>query len=237
MYSAFVISLAFLSFPLLVLSNIYPTEPVASTTYILGKLASVSWRDDGTSPLVSQLGDVTVDLLCQHDHLVKRIATKLKPTSYSLTFQVPSNLSETSDYFIRFNLPSPYSPVFTARFAIRSEGNAHISSAIGVNQYSSNHTSLKILAGTSTISNSSLLHPFSTPSTTNSTPTILIPPASAHISAPVVSRVASSTSTSLSPTSDRTTTSRGTKSNGISNTLGLAFYLLWPVSLGIVMAL
>jgi hypothetical protein len=51
----------------LVFANIYVTNPVASTTYTPGQLATLQWTDDSTQPSLSKLGNVTVELLCQNN--------------------------------------------------------------------------------------------------------------------------------------------------------------------------
>jgi hypothetical protein len=45
-----------------VLASLYPTKPVASTIYIAGQAAEVSWTEDGKTPLLNATAGVRIDL-------------------------------------------------------------------------------------------------------------------------------------------------------------------------------
>lgn len=45
-----------------VLASLYPTKPVASTIYIAGQAADVSWTEDGKTPLLNATAGVRIDL-------------------------------------------------------------------------------------------------------------------------------------------------------------------------------
>jgi len=45
-----------------VLASLYPTKPVASTIYIAGQAAEVSWTEDWRTPLLNATAGVRIDL-------------------------------------------------------------------------------------------------------------------------------------------------------------------------------
>ena len=45
-----------------VLASLYPTKPVASTIYIAGQAAEVSWVEDWKTPLLNATAGVRIDL-------------------------------------------------------------------------------------------------------------------------------------------------------------------------------
>jgi len=66
MASILVLFLGVLLFPLMkptpAEASLYPTKPVANTTYIAGQAAHVTWVEDGTLPLLASLGRMKIDL-------------------------------------------------------------------------------------------------------------------------------------------------------------------------------
>ena len=70
-YKPIVISLGILSFLLmktiLTEASLYPTKPIANTTYIAGQAALVTWVEDGVKPLLASLGRMKIDLYAGHN--------------------------------------------------------------------------------------------------------------------------------------------------------------------------
>ena len=66
-----VISLGILLFLLmkttLTEASLYPTKPIANTTYIAGQAALVTWVEDGVKPLLASLGRMKIDLYAGHN--------------------------------------------------------------------------------------------------------------------------------------------------------------------------
>ena len=46
---------------------LYPTKPIANTTYIAGQAALVTWVEDGVKPLLASLGGMKIDLYAGHN--------------------------------------------------------------------------------------------------------------------------------------------------------------------------
>ena len=43
-------------------ASLYPTKPIANTTYIAGQAALVTWVEDGVKPVLASLGRMRIDL-------------------------------------------------------------------------------------------------------------------------------------------------------------------------------
>jgi hypothetical protein len=48
-------------------ASLYPTKPIANTTYIAGQAALVTWVEDGIQPLLANLGRLRIDLYAGHN--------------------------------------------------------------------------------------------------------------------------------------------------------------------------
>ena len=48
-------------------ASLYPTKPIANTTYIAGQAALVTWAENGINPLLATLGRMKIDLYAGHN--------------------------------------------------------------------------------------------------------------------------------------------------------------------------
>ena len=48
-------------------ASLYPTKPIANTTYIAGQAALVTWIEDGAKPFLASLGRMKIDLYAGHN--------------------------------------------------------------------------------------------------------------------------------------------------------------------------
>ncbi|KAI8989042.1 hypothetical protein BD414DRAFT_323534 [Trametes punicea] len=119
MFSAAVLLLAAAS-P--ALGNLFMTSPVASTTWSAGQQQTISWKDDGSSPSLNDLGtckfSVYVGTQTQQT-LIQAIADNVNVSSTSsIVFTPDASLGENGPYyFIRVEsdtLKDPNSPQYPA---------------------------------------------------------------------------------------------------------------------------
>jgi hypothetical protein len=48
-------------------ASLYPTKPIANTTYIAGQAALVTWVENGINPLLAACGKMKIDLYAGHN--------------------------------------------------------------------------------------------------------------------------------------------------------------------------
>lgn len=48
-------------------ASLYPTQPIQNTVYYAGQTALTNWTDDGTYPLLNNMGGITIQLYCDSD--------------------------------------------------------------------------------------------------------------------------------------------------------------------------
>jgi len=124
MLYSLLLALACLKF---VSSSLYPTRPIADTTFISGQLASITWIDDNThKPQLLQMGPLKIDLYAGKHTYVKTLANNVSPGARSLNVTLPTNLSAYgSAYTLRFTSkrPAPLT-VYTALFTIIDNATA-----------------------------------------------------------------------------------------------------------------
>ncbi|KAI0087241.1 hypothetical protein BDY19DRAFT_956916 [Irpex rosettiformis] len=110
------------------LGNIYGTSPIANTVWTAGRSETVEWIDDKTSPRLSRLGPVDVELYSSDDNLVATLAQGIDAEDKSFSAWIsPSWGYDGSDYYIMFSCKKPPVTIFTASFTI--VGMAYMSSS------------------------------------------------------------------------------------------------------------
>jgi len=101
--SAFVV----LALSVSTLANVFITSPVASTTFVGGQQATVSWQDDGSAPTLQSFGPAMVSIYAgnaQQQTLLQTISPNIDVSQLS-TIQFtpdPSIGPDGDQYFVRF---------------------------------------------------------------------------------------------------------------------------------------
>ncbi|KAL0946226.1 hypothetical protein HGRIS_012485 [Hohenbuehelia grisea] len=105
-------------------AELYVVDPTSGSTCRGGEDCTVTWLDDGTSPLLTAIGPCNVGLYTGNQQLVQQLGPVVVSSSRSLTFKVNPKAGPNSDrYYVAFvattarlnNSDSPYigfSPFF-----------------------------------------------------------------------------------------------------------------------------
>ncbi|KAI0332183.1 hypothetical protein GY45DRAFT_505723 [Cubamyces sp. BRFM 1775] len=104
------------------LGNLFMTSPVASTSWAAGQQQTISWKDDGSSPSLADLGPCTISVYVgsqTQQTLVQAIANNVDvSTTSSVVFTPDANAGENGAYyFIRVesvNFKDPNNPQYPA---------------------------------------------------------------------------------------------------------------------------
>ncbi|KAG8899018.1 hypothetical protein FRC01_010697 [Tulasnella sp. 417] len=100
---------------------LYPTFPVGSTVIPAGEDVVIRWKDDSNGPHLDKLGLLRVDLFLDNDsNLVSTLAKDIKPTERAAKIRIEKEFgADGSNYYIRFT-PSQEgrTPIYTAKFTI-----------------------------------------------------------------------------------------------------------------------
>ncbi|KAF4584941.1 hypothetical protein EYR40_001767 [Pleurotus pulmonarius] len=100
-------------------ASLYPTTPVAATTWIAGTPHWTTWIDDKTSPRLSTIGPVTINMYSENDTFVQTLARNVSPTKRKHKVHIPKYIySEDSKFFLRFISRRPRLTVYTAMFDV-----------------------------------------------------------------------------------------------------------------------
>ncbi|KAG9220116.1 hypothetical protein CCMSSC00406_0010365 [Pleurotus cornucopiae] len=96
-------------------ASLYPTTPVSATTWIAGTSHWTTWIDDQTSPRLSNIGQVTINMYSENDTLARNVS----PTKRKHKVHIPKyTYSEDSKFFLRFTSRRPRLTVYTAMFDV-----------------------------------------------------------------------------------------------------------------------
>jgi len=101
--SAFVV----LALSVSTLANVFITSPVASTTFVGGQQATVSWQDDGSAPTLQSFGPAMVSIYAgnaQQQTLLQTISPSIDVSQLStIQFTPDPTIGPDGDqYFVRF---------------------------------------------------------------------------------------------------------------------------------------
>ncbi|KIM38552.1 hypothetical protein M413DRAFT_243385 [Hebeloma cylindrosporum] len=101
------------------LASLYPTKPVASTIYIAGQAAEVSWMDDGKVPLLNATAGIRIDLYAGNNTFLATCAKDVNAMDLSRTIFIPSFIPANFHvYTLRFIATYPPQIIYTADFTI-----------------------------------------------------------------------------------------------------------------------
>ncbi|KAG1833634.1 hypothetical protein DFJ58DRAFT_918068 [Suillus subalutaceus] len=94
----------------LVSASLYPTQPIQNTVYYSG-------QNDGTYPLLSDMGGITIQLYCDSDTYLATLATNL---------DIPrSVVYDGSNFTLRYITNTPYDMIiYSADFRIVVQGDS-----------------------------------------------------------------------------------------------------------------
>jgi len=115
-------------------ANIFPTEPVAATTWTIGKAYTVTWREDEpvTVPKLAELNNLTINLMNgtdQQQTIVDLIAKGVKGVDLKApSYTVPKTIVP-GQYFVRFNQEATTNFIWSTRFQIVGDGPAATTTA------------------------------------------------------------------------------------------------------------
>jgi len=115
-------------------ANIFPTEPVAATTWAIGKAYTVTWREDepATVPKLAELNNLTINLMNgtdQQQTIVDLIAKGVKGVDLKTpSYTVPKTIVP-GQYFVRFNQEATTNFIWSTRFQIVGDGPAATTTA------------------------------------------------------------------------------------------------------------
>jgi len=89
------------------LANVFITSPVASTTFVGGQQATVSWQDDGSAPTLQSFGPAMVSIYAgnaQQQTLLQTISPSIDVSQLStIQFTPDPTIGPDGDqYFVRF---------------------------------------------------------------------------------------------------------------------------------------
>ncbi|KAF5370908.1 hypothetical protein D9615_009803 [Tricholomella constricta] len=106
------------------LASIYPTQPVAKTTFSSGQIALVTWRDDWRTPLLTDMAHMRINLHGNNSVYITTLAKNVAPITCSHSVFIPPGLPTASHYTLRFITAKAHKPpmtFYTADFTITTE--------------------------------------------------------------------------------------------------------------------
>jgi len=218
---------------------LYPTEPVQNTVYHISASSpslTLTWKDDGTSPPLDQMGKMKIELYDRYNSMVDLLAQNVDPQLYKITVNVkPGVALGTSHYWIHFVPNPPHQIVYTASFTIvnsTSASNASGTKAFGVTTSWNNsqvtaqsapaYTVVTAASTTYTLSHLSISHAVTTGVTTD-----------AHTST-FSSGSGAPASTVLSSSHARSSAQAALRMENVKTRL---LFVFWPVMIGIALAM
>ncbi|KAG2125691.1 hypothetical protein DEU56DRAFT_961501 [Suillus clintonianus] len=166
----------------LVSASLYPVQPIQNTVYYAGQTVLTRWIDDGTYPLLSNMGGITIQLWYDSDMYLGTLATNVSPGAKAWQFDIPRSLvHDSSNFTLRYITNTPYDMIiYSADFTIVIQGDSlptstSASSSLGVTSSSTSTSQNLFFQATSASSPSAPSSSGSetpTPSATN----IVMPP-------------------------------------------------------------
>ncbi|KAG2360822.1 hypothetical protein BDR07DRAFT_1608322 [Suillus spraguei] len=112
----------------LVSASLYPIEPIQNTVYYSGQTSLTRWIDDGTYPLLSNMGGITIQLYCNSDTYLATLATNVSAEAETCELDIPQSLSlvhDASNFTLRYVTHIPYDMIiYSADFAIVARGDS-----------------------------------------------------------------------------------------------------------------
>ncbi|KIJ62321.1 hypothetical protein HYDPIDRAFT_30576 [Hydnomerulius pinastri MD-312] len=166
MVTALVLAGGFLS---LVSASIYPTQPIQVTVWSTGQPVLATWVDDGTYPTLNAMGPCEIQLFRDTDTWLASLALNVDPKAKSQQVTVPENvLNNGSKYTLRFVATEPYNMiVYSADFTINPANTTNIATPTSSGVQSN---------GTSPVNTSSIGLPPGSSNKSSQPTSVVIPP-------------------------------------------------------------
>ncbi|KAG5653214.1 hypothetical protein H0H81_001691 [Sphagnurus paluster] len=79
-----------------VFASVYPTQPIARTTFTSGKLALITWRDDWREPLLKHMDNMRIDLYGNNSEFITTLAKNVSPVTRTHSVFIPPGLKTAS---------------------------------------------------------------------------------------------------------------------------------------------
>ncbi|KAG0702625.1 hypothetical protein DFH29DRAFT_490849 [Suillus ampliporus] len=110
----------------LVSASLYPIQPVQNTVYYAGESAVTRWIDDGTFPLLSDMGGISIQLYCDSDTYIATLATNVSPGAKYCQLEIPRmGVRDSSNFTLRYITGTPYNTtIYSADFSIVVPGDS-----------------------------------------------------------------------------------------------------------------
>ncbi|KAG2065642.1 hypothetical protein BDR04DRAFT_1172901 [Suillus decipiens] len=212
----------------LVSASLYPIEPIQNTVYYSGQTSLTRWIDDGTYPLLSNMGGITIQLYCNSDTYLATLATNVSADAETCELNIPRSLSlvrDASNFTLRYVTNVPYDMIiYSADFAIVVRGDS-LPAGTNINTNTNTNTtgSASSPARSTTSTQNLFFQATNLPSSSTPSPTsIVMPP--------------------LRP-DDIGNVNRPSRSAGSAGRIDIeklkfrVVFILWPALLGVTMAL
>ncbi|KZT02851.1 uncharacterized protein LAESUDRAFT_762503 [Laetiporus sulphureus 93-53] len=229
-----------------VAAGLYGTRPIANTVLSAGRLSTVTWINDNTKPSLTEMGPVRIDLYYQ-DNYVATVADNVDPLSrHQKVWISPTWGPNGSDYHMRFICEDPPLTIYTADFTITamddtspyggSEHDAEVSSS----SYATK-TSASVYTATFSLGPLSISTTFESSSTGQSSTSPSL--TSSSINTPVSTSTSPVMTQTENPYMDKAKTGASGSSIWRKTTVDLErikfrlVFILWPVLIGVTMAL
>ncbi|KIK95789.1 hypothetical protein PAXRUDRAFT_355644 [Paxillus rubicundulus Ve08.2h10] len=125
-------------------ASIYPTQPIQTTVWSVEQPMLVTWVDDWQYPTLDVMGPCQISLYRDTDTYLIKLASGVDPQSKSQQVTVPADvLKDGSTYTLRFVTDTPLDTVvYSADFMIDSANTTHASttSTVGTGAGSSGNS-------------------------------------------------------------------------------------------------
>ncbi|KAI9573043.1 hypothetical protein HD554DRAFT_1134234 [Boletus coccyginus] len=221
-------------------ASVYPTQPIQATVWSADQPMLVSWIEDWKYPMLTEMGPLDISLWSNTDTYLTQLASGVDPKTKTCQVTVPGwVLKQGSKYTLRFTMSKPIDAmVYSADFAIipanTTTGTGTGSGAVALATQSGT-------AGTGNGSGSGFgTVPTTTGSLTSLTATTTTTSASDRLGSTASSGVPPPSGTITGggvPSQGQRAASAGRKSVDVEKLKFRFVFVIWPVLMGITMAL
>ncbi|KAF7303887.1 hypothetical protein MIND_00618800 [Mycena indigotica] len=102
-------------------ASLYPTYPIRDSVFFPDTIECVTWTDSVSSPRLSEMGSLSIDLCNTYGDNCIRLAHKVSPRSRSHCVHIPANLTTWDHYVFILETCSPTTQQFwTADFTVNT---------------------------------------------------------------------------------------------------------------------
>ncbi|KAG1745631.1 hypothetical protein EDB19DRAFT_1632197 [Suillus lakei] len=120
MFHSVLLATLILALLTLVSASLYPIQPIQNTVYYAGQTALTRWIDDGTYPLLSNMGGITYSAT-----YLATLATNVSPVAKSWQLNIPRRRSLLLPSTLRYITNTPYYMIiYSSDFTIVVQGDS-----------------------------------------------------------------------------------------------------------------